>query len=133
MTRRALIVGTVAAQLVAQTTLAERELATDNSDTFLSVVDAEGNPTGTQKHVGPFMVGVRTRVKADQALVEVFYHAFIDGIKGAVLLSKASLAPVAGFEAYGGTRDNFDIPRERVQFIRVRFFNEVGKREAKIA
>ncbi len=96
------------------------EIATDGKDTFV-VLFEDG--------VGGFGVGVRTSVRADDSLVEVFYDAETEF--GKLLLSKRSMAPVAGMLGYGATRDNFTIPRKDVRFINVTFFREVGKRSAK--
>src|SRR6266446_248112 len=94
-----------------------REIATDGKDTFIILFD-DG--------VGGFGVGVRTSVKADNSLVEVFYDA--ESEFGKLLLSKRSMAPVAGTLGYGATRDTFTIPRKDVRFINVTFFREIGKR-----
>jgi hypothetical protein len=96
-----------------------------NGDTAIRLIDA------TEDKGGPFMVGVRTSVKADQALVQVFYHVrtLVFGASRDLLLHKESIAPIAGNEGYGATADNFAIPRDQVQFIRVTFFKESGQVE----
>ncbi len=100
------------------------ELASPENDTFLKLSTEADFPDG-------FMVAVRTSVKADQALVTVFY-AWMNQDRRELLLSKQSLAPIAGLNAYGGTRDIFHIPRTSVKFIEVTFFNEVGKRKIEV-
>lgn len=75
---------------------------------------------------GSFLVGVRTSVVADAALVTVFFHEEVGGIR--VLRSEESLAPIAGPDAYGATRANFYIPRAAIESIRVKFYQkEVGQ------
>ena len=75
---------------------------------------------------GSFLVGVRTSVVADAALVTVFFHEEVGGIR--VLRSEESLAPIAGPDAYGATRSNFYIPRASIEFIRLKFYQkEVGQ------
>lgn len=74
----------------------------------------------------PFLVGIRTPLKADYALTEVFYKVTVPGVTGELLLHKESLGPVAGNYGYAATNLNFDIPREAVQFIRVTLLNATG-------
>lgn len=92
-------------------------------DTVLALIDAGQ---------GAFAVGVRTRVKADHALIIVFYkdNTTIPGTD--LLLSRESMAPVAGWDLTGVTRDNFNIPREAIQFVRVIFMDEVSRQELKV-
>lgn len=98
-----------------------QELVSSSDDTDVRMIE-DGNEG--------FMVGVRTRVKADRALVTVFYKKTVPDF-GELLLSKDSMAPVAGWEAYGATRDNFTIPRDHIQRIEVLFLNDVAIRFAK--
>jgi len=75
---------------------------------------------------GSFLVGVRTSVVAETALVTVVFYEQVGGMR--VLRSEESLAPIAGPDAYGATRANFYIPRAAIEFIRVKFFHkEVGQ------
>ena len=81
---------------------------------------------------GSFLVGVRTSVVADSALVTVFFYEDFGGIR--VLRSQESLAPIAGPDAYGATRSNFYIPRAAIEFIRVKFYpTPVGQVEIPFA
>ncbi len=121
MTRRKFVLGSGLVAVAGGQTFRRTypdELASPEGDTFLKLSTAADFPDG-------FMVAVRISVKADQALVTVFYN-------WPLLLSKQSLAPVAGLNAYGGTRDLFHIPRASVKFIEVTFFNEVGKRKIEV-
>lgn len=99
-----------------------KEIPTDRDDTFLCLID-------TLEHDGSFIVGVRTKVKADKALVTIYYEARIAGIEGKLVLTKSSMAPVVGFGAYGGTHDAFKLP-STVKRIEVDFFNRVVRRKA---
>jgi len=83
-------------------------------------------PTG----LSPFMVGVRSPVECDSFKVEVFYHT--QSVHGTLLLSQESSAPSAGNKGYGATNRLFDCPRDQVQFVRVTFLKELGKREIKM-
>lgn len=98
------------------------EFTTPDGDTFIRIMGAED---------GDFLVGVRTSVKADLALVDVFYEEDHPQF-GKLLLSKSSTAPVPGLDAYGATHDNFSIPRDRLKLVRITFLNEVTRREATI-
>ncbi len=123
MTRRKFVLGSGLVAVAGGQTFRRTypdELASPEGDMFLKLSTAADFPDG-------FMVAVRTSVKADQALVTVFYNW-----SATLLLSKQSLAPVAGLNAYGGTRDLFHIPRASVKFIEVTFFNEVGKRKIEV-
>jgi len=121
ITRRELFVAVGAAGLLSAQQ--SGEIATPEKDTF--VILFEGDTTES------FGVGVRTSVKADESLVQVFYEIKHSQL-GTLLLSKSSIAPVAGTLGYGATRENFTIPRKSIKFIRVTFFDEVAKREAKV-
>jgi hypothetical protein len=92
---------------------------TAEGDTFVILFD--GNTPDE------FGVGVRTSVKADYAMVEVFYNQ-PSAAYGNLLLSKESMAPIAGTDAYGGTRRNFTIPRDAIDSIVVTFFNRLNSR-----
>jgi hypothetical protein len=133
MTRRTMIVSTAASLLPGDLpgqalTADEAEIPTDNPDTVLRCM------TTTK---GKLMVGIRTKVAADYALITVFYNEklFIRGsvwperVPVDLLLSRESVAPVAGWNGYGGTRDDFDIPRKMIRFFRVTFMNYAGTRE----
>jgi hypothetical protein len=78
-----------------------------------------------------FMVGVRTPANADRALVEVFYKTKmrlgLEAKEQELYLSDESVAPIAGNDAWGGTRKAFTMPRESVQFIRVTLLADVGE------
>jgi hypothetical protein len=101
-----------------------QELVTPDGDTSVNLMDAGS---------GAFLVGVRTRVEADWALVTVFYREQWGSreLPQELLLSSESMAPVAGWKIHGATHNSFAIPRDRIQFIRVLFLNEAGKREVK--
>lgn len=87
-------------------------------ETAIRMLDVQG---------GEFSVGVRTKVQCDQILVTVFYRItiLIQIQPTSLLLSQESLAPCAGFDAYGGTRRSFSMPRESVEFIRLSFLRDV--------
>ncbi len=126
MTRRRIVVGgalaaSAAKSLAQQVIRRMDEMVGPEKDTFVIFID-----DGT----GGFGVGVRTSIRASQALVAVFYEMTTERY-GRLLLSKQSIAPVAGSNGYGVTRENFAIPREKVKFVRVTFLNEVARREVK--
>jgi hypothetical protein len=75
-----------------------------------------------------FLVGVRTKIKCSDILVTVFYRTTreINGKDVKLLLSEESLAPCAGWDAYGATRRDFTMPKDSVEMIRLTFLNEVG-------
>jgi|SRR5579864_7840522 len=79
--------------------------------------------------VDSFFVGVRTKVKADWARVQIFYRQNLPGLEPPALRSKESLAPVAGESGYGASEL---FPAEvlpHVEFIRVTFLRDAGQRE----
>ena len=121
MTRRTFFLSAVAGAIPGATSASvsfTEEM--EQGDTAIRLLDA-----GASR----FMVGVRTKVKCDQILVTVFYRLDVDfgGGTTKVLLSKESLAPYAGHNIYAATREDFSIPHNSVEFIRLTFFNEVGK------
>lgn len=92
-------------------------------DTAIRLIDASND-------IG-FMVGVRTKVECDEILVSLFYRDTIELVSGnpiELTRSLESIAPCVGWDAYGGTRRSFPIPREKVKFIRLEFLREVGTR-----
>lgn len=97
------------------------------------VQEAQELPAGTDTFVifipsfdGGFSVAVRTAVKADRALVTVFYK------QGDLLLSMESIAPVSGSsQIYGATRRDFALAIDRVQFVQIEFLSDVTTRETK--
>ncbi len=92
---------------------AQKEIPTNDQDTFLIVIPV--SPSG-------FEIGVRTKVKADLARITVFYRS------GSLLLSEESIAPVVGFNGYGGTNRPFSIANEAIAFIRISFLRTVSER-----
>jgi hypothetical protein len=120
VTRRGFIIGASSAVIAAG-----QEIASAEKDTWITLIDAKPEPG--------FMIGVRTSIKADRALVTVFYEG-LAALKAGdepvkLLLSMESTAPVAGVEGYGGTRDVFKMPRESVKFVKVLLLNEVAERK----
>ncbi|TAL09983.1 MAG: hypothetical protein EPO02_08745 [Nitrospirae bacterium] len=87
-------------------------------DTSVVLFDAGG---------GQFGVGVQSSVKASHALVQVFYEERAATLT--LLLHKESIAPVVAEDGYGATNENFNIPREKIKFIRVKLLQEVAARE----
>jgi len=100
----------------------EGEWGTHERDTWIRLIDDER---------GGFLVGVRTSVKADLALVAVFYDLdYPAAVGGKLLLSKESVAPIVGLGGYGGTRQSFSgIPRDKVKHVDVTFLNVVSARK----
>ena len=80
-----------------------------------------------------FFVGVRTPVKCDSIKVEVYYTVpFEQSTNHQLLLHQESIAPCAGNNGYGATWSNFTCPRDSVQFVRLTFLKELGRREIKV-
>jgi hypothetical protein len=100
------------------------EVAAPEGDTAVNLVD-DGH--------GGFVVAVRTRIRADHVLVSLFYReqwGSADMPQEALRYAE-SVAPVAGW-TWAATHQAFSVPRDRIQFIRLTFLNEVGKREIRI-
>lgn len=79
-----------------------------------------------------FAVGVSSSLPhAEWALTEVFYRdrVTVHGKSVEVVLHKESFGPVTGPYSYGATNQNFTIPKDKLKFVRVRLFEEIGKRE----
>lgn len=123
MTRRALLTAATFAPFARSQKSNSMEIPTDNEDTKLALF--------TEGDENVFTVGVRTKVQADVVSISVFYHEEHPRL-GRLLLSQQSLAPVAGWGGYGATDRQFTISRDKIQFIRVKFLDEIGKREGKI-
>lgn len=86
---------------------------------------------------GEFGIGVRTPFVCDVIKVEVFYqiqspYGSTDGKPVTLLIHQESWAPDAGNNGYGATARNFTCPRDQVQFVRLTFLKELGKREVKV-
>ena len=101
-------------------------------DTWVAIIEA--SPTS-------FFIGVRSSVKADRALVTVFYRQPLPSpqgpgvtftVKRELMLTLESMAPIAGPDAYGVTRDPFAIPRDQVTRIEVAFLNDVTSRRVDV-
>jgi hypothetical protein len=126
VTRRAFFLFTGPAA-VAQS-LADRtrnsEIATESDDTWIRLI--------SDKDPNVFFVGVRSSIEAEYALVTVFYNLHLHTASGNTkfLVSKESMAPVAGIRGYGATRDQFSIPRDLLDFVQVTFLNQVAQRKS---
>jgi len=122
-TRRAFFLFTAPAALAQSLAdpRASSEIGSSEQDTWIRLISDEDPDV--------FFVGVRTSIEARYALVTVFYN--VKSTFGKLLLSKESMAPVAGIRGYGGTRGSFSIPREALQSIEVLFLNEVADRRFK--
>lgn len=80
-----------------------------------------------------YNVGVRTKTKADYALLELFYEIFVPEFNERVLLSRHTVAPIAGWEGWGVGMDLVVIPSGSIlQFIRVKFMNHIITYEGRI-
>lgn len=128
MTRRTLLTAATFAPFAPSQKSNSIEIPTDNEDTKLALF--------TEGDENVFTVGVRTKVQADVASISVFYHEVDPRFRalrfGRLLLSQQSLALVAGWGGYGATDRQFTISRDKIQFIRVKFLDEIGKREGKV-
>lgn len=110
----------MAAPLVAGVSFTEDMI---QDDTAIRIINGgEGaNFTG-------FLVGVRTKIKCTDILVTVFYRTtiLVQEAPMSVLLSQEYLAPCAGWHSYGMTRRDFTMPKDSVQFIGLKFLEEIG-------
>jgi hypothetical protein len=123
MTRRTfLIAGAFAIPAVATVSFTDEMV---QGDTAIRIMDG-----GNGANFSGFLVGVRTKVKCTDILVTVFYRTSeqMNGKLVPLILSQESLAPCAGWNAYGATRRDFTMPRDQVQFIQLVFLQEVGTR-----
>jgi hypothetical protein len=77
-----------------------------------------------------FLVLVRTKVKCTDIVVTVFYRTTmeIEAKPTSLLLYQESIAPRAGWDAYGATRRDFTMPKASVERIQLTFLTEVGER-----
>lgn len=94
-----------------------------NGDVSIRIFDA------SEDKAGQFGIGVRTAIECDHSFVEVFYDtsAVINGSEVPLLLHEESLGAKPGPDWYGATNQNFAMPRDSVQFIRVTLLKFVGE------
>ncbi len=103
----------------------------EQGDTAIKLIDYG---VGT-KAPPAFGIGVRTKIDADAALVQVFYAvpaADLNFPAGQnpfeeLIFCEERMAPIAGNAAYGAT-DLFSVPRGDIRFIKVKFFKTVTER-----
>ena len=120
VTRRSLLLGAPAVACFGAVNWTEEM---QSGDVRIRIMNAD------ESKDGPFLVGVRTPVRADHAFVEVFYHAHAPGIKEQLLLHQESLGVIAGNSGYGATNNNFTMPRDSVQWIQVTLMRDLVTRE----
>ena len=120
MTRRIFAVASAIAGLAPRAVFSE-EMRDRETGIIISTPDSKGS----------FFVGVRTTLKASHYLAEVFYKTTVPELKSQVelLLHQESIGPVAGNEGYGATNQNFTCPRDKVEFVKVTFFQKLEERE----
>ena len=125
MTRRIFIVaGAVALPGLAAVSFTDEMV---QGDTAIRIMDG-----GNGANFTGFLVGVRTKIKCTDILVTVFYRRKMlisDGGSEplSLLLSEESLAPCAGWDAYGATRRDFRMPKDSIELIRLAFLQEVDQ------